>query len=112
MRYSISVAAALLIAGVCVGQIQPREDTLPLSQSAQDAIAVWQAEHGSPSTTSMPHLNSALLKTQAGELAKLASGVPSDVQQVGQGLLPKELNAKLKRIEKLSKQLRQELNQR
>jgi hypothetical protein len=54
-------------------------------------------------------IDPARVRNRADELAKLASGIPSDIDQVGKGLLPKDLNDKLKRIEKLSKQLRQEL---
>jgi hypothetical protein len=50
------------------------------------------------------------LRAEANELADLAHSVPSDVDQVSQGKLPKDLAEKLKRIEKLSKQLRGELN--
>jgi hypothetical protein len=51
------------------------------------------------------------LKTQADELAKLAAGVPPNIEQLKKGLLSKDLEHNLKRIEKLSKQLRQELNE-
>jgi len=48
---------------------------------------------------------------EANELANLADDIPSSVQQANKGLLPKDLNQRLKRIEKLAKQLRQELTQ-
>src|SRR5579864_4531693 len=51
------------------------------------------------------------LRTQADELAKLAAGVPPDIDQLKKGLLSKDLQHNLKRIEKLSKQIRQELNE-
>jgi len=50
------------------------------------------------------------LRAEANELADLAHSVPADVDQVSQGKLPKDLADKLKRIEKLSKQLRSDLN--
>ncbi|MGO9649771.1 MAG: hypothetical protein ACLPOO_17150 [Terriglobales bacterium] len=49
------------------------------------------------------------LRAEANELADLAREVPSDVDQVSQGKLPKDFADKLKRIEKLSKHLRGEL---
>jgi hypothetical protein len=49
------------------------------------------------------------LRAEANELADLAREVPSDVDQVAQGKLPKDFADKLKRIEKLSKHLRGEL---
>lgn len=51
----------------------------------------------------------AQLKREAEELARLAQSIPSDVEKVGKGLLQKDLDEKLKRIEKLSKQLRKDL---
>jgi hypothetical protein len=46
---------------------------------------------------------------QADELASLAQQVRADTEQATKGLLAKDLKDKLKRIERLSKQLRQEL---
>jgi len=51
----------------------------------------------------------AQLKRDADELAALAQSVPADVDQTGKGVLPKDLAEKLKRIEKLAKQLRNRL---
>jgi hypothetical protein len=55
------------------------------------------------------HIDKAQLMRDANELAKLADEVPALVAQTNKGLLPKDLNKRLKRIGKLSKQLRQEL---
>lgn len=49
------------------------------------------------------------IHAEAEELAKLAATVPNDIDQVAQGKLPKDLGEKLKRIEKLSKNLRSDL---
>ncbi len=49
------------------------------------------------------------LKRDADELARLAESVPADVESAAKGLLPKDLNEKLKRIEKLAKHLRSAL---
>lgn len=49
------------------------------------------------------------LRSAAQELAKLAETVPAQIDQVAKGQLPKELIANLKKIEKLSKQLRGEV---
>lgn len=46
----------------------------------------------------------------AQELWSLSASVQSDLQQLGKGLLAKDLQAKLKKMEKLSKRLRQEMN--
>lgn len=49
------------------------------------------------------------IKRDAAELAKLAGEIPPAVEQANKGILSKDLNDRLKRIEKLSKQLRREL---
>ena len=69
---------------------------------------VWKVD---PQPTQARKIDVVKLKTQADELAKLAAGVPPDIEQLKKGLLSKDLEHNLKRIEKLSKQLRQELNE-
>ena len=49
------------------------------------------------------------LREEAAELAKLAQSVPADIDHVAQGTVPKDVGYKLKRIEKLSRHLREEL---
>src|SRR5438067_2452792 len=51
------------------------------------------------------------LKSDADELARLSQSVPTDIDAVSRGLVPKDLNEKLKRIEKLSKKLRSQIQQ-
>jgi hypothetical protein len=51
----------------------------------------------------------AKLQHDAEELASLAQTIPLEVGQTTRGVLPQDLNAKLKKIEKLAKQLRGEL---
>jgi hypothetical protein len=51
----------------------------------------------------------AQLQREAQEVARLAQFLPSEVQQVPNGRLPKDLEGQLKRIEKLCKQLRHEI---
>jgi hypothetical protein len=50
------------------------------------------------------------LQRDAQELARLAQLIPPEVHQVESGVLPKDLDGQLKRIEKLSKQLRREIS--
>jgi len=52
----------------------------------------------------------AKLRQDADELASLAQSIPPDVDQTVKGLLPNELDQKLKRIEKLAKQLRSRIS--
>jgi NifB/MoaA-like Fe-S oxidoreductase len=51
----------------------------------------------------------AQLQAHAKELANLAGSLPAGVDRVNQGLLPKDTGEKLKRIEELSKRLKNEL---
>ena len=46
----------------------------------------------------------------ADELATLSNSIPADIDQVSKGLLSKDLDQKLKRIEKLAKQLRSQVS--
>jgi len=50
------------------------------------------------------------LQREAREMSDLAQTIPNDISQVNQGLMPKDTLDKLKRIEKLSKHMRGELN--
>jgi hypothetical protein len=49
------------------------------------------------------------LQQDAKDLAELCASVPSDMDGIKQGLLPKEVLEKLKRVEKLSKRVREQL---
>jgi|SRR6516162_2972030 len=62
-----------------------------------------------PQQPAQQKLNSAELLQQADELLALAQQVHVDTKQATQGMLAKDLKDKLKRIEKLSKHLREEL---
>jgi hypothetical protein len=62
-----------------------------------------------PQQSAQQKLNSTELLRQSDELLALAQQVQIDTKQAMQGLLAKDLKDKLKRIEKLSKQLREEL---
>jgi hypothetical protein len=52
----------------------------------------------------------AKLQRDAKELAEVSASIPGDVDRVNHGLLPKDVLEKLKRVEKLSKQLRNDLS--
>jgi len=49
------------------------------------------------------------VQKDAQELSELCAKFPGDIEQMKQGLLPKDTVEKLKRMEKLSKRLREEL---
>jgi hypothetical protein len=56
------------------------------------------------------HVDLMKLQQEADDLARTAQTIPTDVAGVRQGTMPKDIIEKLKRIEKLSKRLRSELN--
>jgi hypothetical protein len=49
------------------------------------------------------------LQREAREVSDLARTIPADVDNVNRGIISKDLGEKLKRIEKLSKQLRSDV---
>ena len=55
--------------------------------------------------------DTAKLKKAATELASLAQYVPNEIDQTDKGILPKDLVDRLKKIEKLAKQLRSQISQ-
>jgi hypothetical protein len=56
-----------------------------------------------------PAFTQAQIKKDADELAQLASTVPGEVAKATNGILDKDLQNRLKKIERLSKRLRSEL---
>lgn len=75
------------------------------AEQAQDKLD----KNSIPPLNQRPVIDPQKLKHDADELAALAGSVPSEVDQTTKGLLPKDLSEKLKRIEKLAKQLRSQI---
>lgn len=50
------------------------------------------------------------VQRDAAELARTAQSIPTDVESIKKGMLPKDVLLKLKQIERLSRRLRSELN--
>jgi hypothetical protein len=71
--------------------------------------AEQQSERNIPPPQTSSRRNPQVLQQDADELARLAQSIPADLEQINHGVLPKDLNNKLKRIEKLSKRLRNDL---
>jgi hypothetical protein len=57
-----------------------------------------------------PRVDFVEMQRESRELSDLAHTVPTDMENVTRGLMPKDLIEKLKRIEKLSKHLRSEVS--
>jgi len=74
--------------------------------------AVLQGEKDVPPPLNQrASVDPARLRHDADELASLAQSVPSAIDQTTKGVLQKDLSEKLKRIEKLAKQLRSQISQ-
>ena len=69
------------------------------------------AREPSPAEVDAKAVRLQAIQRDAEELSGLSASVQSDLQQLGKGLLAKDLDARLKKMEKLSKRLRQELEQ-
>lgn len=63
-----------------------------------------------PPLPQAPSVDTAKLQRDADELATLAATIPPAINKTIHGVLPNDLLERLKRIEKLSKRLRSELN--
>jgi hypothetical protein len=48
---------------------------------------------------------------QANQLKQLSDAIPDDIQKLSQGVISKDLNERLKKIEKLAKKLREQVQQ-
>jgi len=90
-------------------ETEENQHASPNGQQQQQQINQAKAQSevkGPPPARQWPGADAARLKQTAEELANLAQSVPPDVDQTTKGILPKDLEQKLKRIEKLAKQLR------
>jgi hypothetical protein len=88
----------LLIAAVSPAQRKIRQPPVPPSTVSDEPTE--KPRQGPPQP------NYVDLERKARELADLAATVPNDIEQLKKGLLSKDVPDKLKRIEKLSKELR------
>ncbi len=115
MRKSISWPLALSLgllpgSGACQNSAQVPDQTRgQIEPPGRIELAKHQLQLDPPPSPQARKLDAAKLRQQTDELAGLAQSVSADIAQVSQGKLPKDLGDKLKRIEKLSKQLRSEL---
>ena len=104
LLFSLLLASTLL----CSAQGPPKGYNGPLPMAGTRPPELWRVGQ---KPEPVPTIAVAQLKAQADEMAKLAAGVPPDIDQLKKGLLAKDLSRNLKRIEKLSKDLRRELNE-
>jgi len=106
------VKLAELIMILCfLVQPSPAQKPIPPGVREADKIdAHSQQNLPPPPAAQRTPADTAKLKRDADELASLAASIPSAVNQTTMGMLPKDLDQKLKRIEKLAKQLRSQIS--
>jgi hypothetical protein len=91
------------------GDIWPQAATpIPPGHVAANR-ATRNAENVEAPTPPAQNITAAQVLQQADEMLSLAQQVRADTERATQGVLAKDLKDKLKRIEKLSKRLREEL---
>jgi hypothetical protein len=105
MRTSILLFALLLSASLAWAQTNG-----PTGQRQVDKAEAQFDKSVPPPAYQPQSTDLAKLRRDANELANLAQSIPPDVDQTAKGILPKELDQKLKRIEKLAKQLRSQID--
>ena len=98
MRAKWILFGAVTLSGVLAFPQRGHRDTTPQDRDANPdrQFIVQQAD-------------SSQMRREAAELAELAATIPPDVAQATKGVLPKDLKDRLKKIEKISKRLRNEL---
>jgi len=118
-RFSLVVLSVVLASPLARSQQPDPQQTQPmpdLSRSQRQPVgrieaAKHQLQLDPPIGPQTQKFDQTKLHQEADELSKLAQSLPLDIDQLAQGKLPKDLDDKLKRIEKLSKRLRNALTQ-
>lgn len=82
----------------------------PIPPGIREADQQTNAPGEPPAKTTQKSANPAQLKQEAEELAKLSAAIPSQIDLISHGQMPKDLTDQLKRIEKLAKHLRGEIS--
>jgi hypothetical protein len=83
---------------------------VPTGQRRAEQAESQSEQNGPLSPQPRKALDFAKLQQDADELASLAASIPPAVNQTNHGVMPKDMVEKLKRIEKLAKHLRGEIN--
>jgi hypothetical protein len=105
MRISILLFGLLLSASAAFAQ-----GPIPPDGQRQADKAERQFEKSVPPPIHQrPLVDFAKVKSDADELLILSQSIHSRIDDVGKGMLPKDLIEKLKQVEKLSKRLRNQL---
>ena len=100
-----TLCAVGLLGGICTAQ-----SSKPVPAGISHARELDMQNDRESAPVIVRSVNPVDLQNQANQLADLAASVPQGVQNANKGLLEKDLIRRLKRIEKLSKQLRSQLD--
>lgn len=109
MRKLIFVSILLIISSVSWSAPGHGQRT-PIPPGVREADKQTNAPIEPPATFKQKPVDPGLLRQEAEELAKLSATLPSQIDQLGRGKIPKDLGDELKRIEKLAKRLRSEIS--
>jgi hypothetical protein len=107
MRTPILLFALLLSASLACAQGAARNGNT--GQRQADRAEDQFEKTVPPPTRQQSSVDFAKVKNDADELVILSQSIHSGIDDVGKGMLPKDLIEKLKQMEKLSKRLRNEL---
>lgn len=105
---------ASLVVAVCLIFLVSRDygqGGRPIPPGIREADKQTNAPMEPPANIKPKTKDSSKLRQEADELAKLSSTIPSEIDLVSRGQLPRDLDDQLKRIEKLAKHLRSEICQ-
>lgn len=104
---SIVAALLLLVSVVCLARAQR---AIPPGLRDGDR-AVRNGEQVEPPIENRSRkIDPDALRAEAAQLQLLANSLPPQVDQVAKGMFPKDISDNLKKIEKLAKHLRSEIN--
>jgi ribosomal protein S15P/S13E len=97
---------------ITLGLAYPCFSQMPIPPGVRqaDKVEAQSQQNIPPASVQRTPLDFAKLKNDAQELATLAASVPSEVNQTTMGMMPKDLEQNLKRIEKLAKHLRSQIS--
>ena len=109
MRTPILLFAVLLSASLAWAQGAARVGNGNTGQRQVDKAEEQFEKTVPPPIRQQSSVDFAKVKSDADELVILSQSVHSGIDDVGKGMLPKDLIDKLKQMEKLSKRLRNEL---
>jgi len=108
MKFLASLLAILLLAQPTVPQTG--QIPVPTGQRTAEEAGSRAEQNVPPPQQPKKTIDTAKLQQDADELATLAASIPTAVSQTNHGAIPRDVVDKLKRIEKLAKHLRGEIN--